>query len=418
MMRDSAWTRATACVRGAALAFSVCVLCSAVPASAGSAPVFRHGINITRLFDSATGRKVPGLAAIYAPWTHEISQGQLQSLRAAGFDFIRLPVDPGPLLSADPDRRREAFDQISDFLAAAMQAGLAVIVDLHPLPQSRNWSPVRILDAPDGPDFTRYMNLAEQFATRLSALRSNRVALELMNEPQRACIEQSGTDWSVFQSTLYSALRKTAPDLALIVTGGCDSSINGLADLNGWRTDDKNIFVMVHFYEPFVFTHQGAAWSPYAKYLAGVRYPARTGDRDATEGATKAWIARLGLNGSASDTAWDRAQHELEAFFATPFTQAALSERFDIAAQWADRMHIPRDHIIIGEFGVMSEGGGLGTSPEAMAARDEWLHDVASAAARRGFGWAVWGYHGAFGITSETPSRALDPDALRALFGH
>lgn len=416
-MRDTAWAHAAARLRGAALVFTFCALCGIAPASAGSTPVFRHGINITRLFDSATGRKVPGLSAIYAPWTREISQAQLQGLNAAGFDFIRLPVDPGPLLSAEPDRRREALDQISDFLAAATQAGLAVIVDLHPLPQSANWSPARILDAPDGPDFTRYTSLAQQFAARLSTLHSNRVALELMNEPQRACIKTSGTDWSVFQSRLYSALRKTAPDLALVVTGGCDSSIDGLADLNGWRPDDRNLFVMVHFYEPFVFTHQGALWSPYTKYLAGLRYPARNEDRDATDGATKAWIARLGLTAPASEAAMSQAQRELEEYFATPFTRATLSERFDIAAQWADGMHIPRDHIIVGEFGVMSEGGGLGTSPEAMAARDEWLHDVAFTAARHGFGWAVWGYHGAFGIVSETPSRTLDPGVLRALFG-
>ncbi len=401
-----------------ALAFAFYAVSCFTTAFAEGAPAFRHGINITRLFDTGTVHEGPGPTAIYAPWTHEISQQELQRLRAAGFDFIRLPIDPGLLLSAGPEQRRQALDQISDFLRAAMQTGFSVIVDLHPLPQNPNWSPSRIRDAPDGPNFTRYVGLALQLAAQLSAMPANRVALELMNEPQRTCIKTSGTDWSLFQHRLYSSLRKAAPELALVVTGGCNSSIDGLAGLNDIRPGDKNLFVMVHFYEPFIFTHQGAAWSPFARYLAGLRYPVRENDRGGTEAATMAWIRRLGLNGAASDAAQMQAQRELQGYFATPYTRATLAARFDVVAQWADQMNIPRDHILIGEFGVMSEGGGLGTSPEAQAARDEWLHDVASVASRRGFGWAIWGYHGAFGIVSEDPARTLDPGVLHALFGH
>jgi hypothetical protein len=66
----------------------------------------------------------------------------------------------------------------------------------------------------------------------------------------------------------------------------------------------------------------------------------------------------------------------------------------------------------------MNEGGGLGMSSADRAARAAWLHDVASVAAARGFGWAVWGYHGGFGIVSNDPSRTLDPDVVSALFGN
>ena len=416
MMRGVIVLRAVSRVTAAVLVYAVCT--SAAMASGGdeSLSPFRHGINITRLFDSATGGKLPGATTIFAPWTREVSPAELQRLRAAGFDFIRLPVDPGLLLSADAGQRQQALGEVSDFLATAMHTGFAVIVDLHPLPQNRNWSPSRIRDAPDGPNFTRYVALAVQFATQLSTLHSNRVALELMNEPQRACVKTASTDWSVFQARLYSALRQAAPQLALVVTGGCNSSINGLVDLNGIQAGDKNLFVMVHFYEPFAFTHQGAVWSPFVKYLAGLRYPVRDEDRDAVATKTKERIARLGLSSSASDAAWGQADSQLRGYFATPYTQATIAKRFDIVAQWADQMKIPRDHIVIGEFGVLNEGGGLGTSPEAEAARDQWLHDVASAASQRGFGWAVWGYHGAFGIVSEDPSRTLDRGVLRALF--
>ena len=92
--------------------------------------------------------------------------------------------------------------------------------------------------------------------------------------------------------------------------------------------------------------------------------------------------------------------------------------RFDIVARWADSMDISRSRVLVGEFGVMDEGGSLGTSPEALAARDVWLHDVSSIASSRGFGWAVWGYHGEFGIVSDNSARILDPGINTALFGN
>ena len=65
----------------------------------------------------------------------------------------------------------------------------------------------------------------------------------------------------------------------------------------------------------------------------------------------------------------------------------------------------------------MSEGGGLGTGAQGAQSRAQWLHDVSHAAASYGFGWAVWGYHGGFGIVSDNVARELDPDVMRALFG-
>ena len=63
---------------------------SAATTAAHAASPFHQGINITRLFDSAQKNSTE----IFAPWTHELSPAELSRLRAAGFDFIRLPVDP------------------------------------------------------------------------------------------------------------------------------------------------------------------------------------------------------------------------------------------------------------------------------------------------------------------------------------
>ena len=402
-IESRAWRHA---IRGALAA----LLFVAGPAHAAPDSVFRHGINITRLFDAPprTGN------ASFAPWTAEVSPAELKRLRAAGFDFIRLPVDPAFFLDADEASASRGFDQVFDFLHAALADGFAVVVDLHPRPGAKTWSPRGILDSPDGPNFTRYTQFAAAFAARLEALNTNRLALELMNEPQSPCLQTNGTDWTVFQARLLNRIRASAPSLALVATGGCFSSVDGLSRLD--PHGDPNLYVMIHYYEPFQFTHQGAPWSPYSRYVAGLRYPVRGEDRGEAEEASRALVNRASSAAANPDAAATQSENQLNSYFSHPLDAGAISQRFDLAAAWADSAGLPRSHIIIGEFGVMNEGGGLGTGVADRAARAQWLHDVALASAAHGFGWAVWGYHGAFGIVSNDPSRTLDSDVITALF--
>ncbi|MDE1985071.1 MAG: cellulase family glycosylhydrolase [Alphaproteobacteria bacterium] len=397
--------------------FAVISTATCAPAPAHTAPRFQRGINITRLFDAPIIRDGTYADPVFLPWTHELSQNELTQLRDTGFNFIRLPVDPGPFITMDNASRAKALSLLSDFLNAAMQSGFAVIVDLHPR-LATPWSPAAILDAPDGPHFAQYEQFAEQLAHYLQTKNTSQLALELMNEPQSSCVRTNGADWTVFQSKLYADIRATVRKLPLVVTGGCYSSVDGLSNLNLQAFPDRNLYVMVHFYDPFDFTHQGASWSPYTRYIAGLRYPVRQQDEASAEAATQAWISHLGLIGAAYDTAVSQADGQLRSYFSIPYDRSIIDHRFDIAARWADSMRLSHSRIIVGEFGVMNEGGGLGSDGADVAARADWLHDVSSSADAHGFGWAVWGYHGAFGIVSDDPARTLDSSVTAALFKH
>ena len=68
--------------------------------------VFHHGINIKRLFDlsEAAARRLCRSAIRTLDPRSNFSMAELKRLRNAGFDFIRLPIDPGPFLALDDGR--------------------------------------------------------------------------------------------------------------------------------------------------------------------------------------------------------------------------------------------------------------------------------------------------------------------------
>ena len=114
-------------------------------------------------------------------------------------------------------------------------------------------------------------------AARLGTLDPARVAFEPLNEPPQSC---GAADWTVMQSELLRTARLAAPDLTLVATGACGSMIAGLEALDPARIGDPNIIYTFHFYEPYVFSHQGAPWmsgEPIYRYLNAVPWPASAG---------------------------------------------------------------------------------------------------------------------------------------------
>lgn len=77
--------------------------------------------------------------------------------------------------------------------------------------------------------------------------------LELYNEPT--------TDMDIWKSTattLVRELRKEDPERIFIIGGANYNGINELLNMGKLSTDDGKIFYTLHFYEPYIFTHQGA----------------------------------------------------------------------------------------------------------------------------------------------------------------
>lgn len=406
---------------GSAIFAFVCVL--GMPQSRADdstvSPLFRRGINIHHTLNwaaaDANGRY---LYPPFAAGRYALPDGDLAVLKQAGFDFIRLTVDPGPFLQATGGADRDAADAaLIDRITRIRRQGLSVIVDLHPVSQVMEFAPHRYVSSDDPAFIARYADYLKQTAAQLQVLHDPRVALELLNEPATRSAAAAPA-WQKIVEMYYDAARSAAPDLNIVVSGGLASFWSGLVDLDPTRLKGPNTYFTFHNYWPSAFTHQGegARWRQLP--LANVHYPLGVSIPPDTATATRARIAQLFPN--PDDRA--RAEKESFAFLSKQIFEGLryaleggyLRNLFDAVSGWADTHGIPRDRIVLGEFGATigaSSDGGV----SIQADRLRWITEMCRRAEAAGFAWAYWAYKGNTRMSLLNTDNRLDASTLEAL---
>jgi endoglucanase len=332
-------------------------------------------------------------------------------LHRIGFDHMRVPLDVGPLMQGDEKEQRDILDRLAAVISAINAHGLNVLVTLFP-PSLQHELPQTYLDGLDGPKFAAYAAAVERVAVALSG--SKAVALEPMNEPQSQCRVYFGTDWTAYQQVMVERIRRIAPQLPLFLTGGCWSNIEGIVALDDDLLHDRRNFVSVHFYYPFLFTHQGATWSePYLAGAIGVPYPAAAGNVDDAMAMTAARFQTLALPpGVDRDAA--RAKAEIGKYFDAAQGPAQIEQWMNEVADWQRREGVDSSQIVFTEFGAMKET--VGGAQIDRASRARWLRDTAASIAGHGWGWTAYVLRDdPFGLYVKESDRNPDPELMRAL---
>ena len=384
-----------------------------------AAPSFRRGATLVEFFEfpATVGE---GAAKTYAVPAFANSRAVLRlfdfdELHRIGFDHMRVPLDVGPLMAGSEQERQQILDQLLALIAEINRHGLAVLVTLFP-PSLQHELPETYLDGLDGPKFRAYSAVVERVASALAGAHSGGIALEPMNEPQSQCRVRFGADWSVYQDIMIERIRRISAQLPLFLTGGCWSNIEGLVDLDTDLLHDPHNFVSVHFYYPFLFTHQGATWSmPYLAGTIGVPYPAASGSLDATLSLTRARFKTLQMaQGADRDAAQAKAEDEIRRYFRDEQGPAQIEGWMNRVAQWQRRQQVASDQIVFTEFGAMKET--IDGVQFDRTSRARWLRDASAAMERHGWGWTVYVLRDdPFGLYADRSDRLPDPDLLRAL---
>jgi endoglucanase len=310
-----------------------------------------------------------------------ITAEDIALIKSMGFDHVRLSVDPQPMMvSHRPEEiPAEYLGYLDTAVKMILDHGLAVVIDLHPN------SELKARLAKDDDFVQEFADFWRTLARHYSTWDAERVFFEILNEPEMS----DRYRWSGVQAKLASAIREGAPRHTMIAAGARWSDDDDLVFIEPLR--DANIIYTFHFYEPHIFTHQGATWSSYPWHWVKVlRYPSSPESAAKVAANVPDAVDRLALIRYGADH-WDAARIDAE------ITQVA---------EWAQQRGVP---VVCNEFGVYRDY----VDPQDRAA---WIHDVRTSLERRGMGWTMWDYSGSFGVVTKKDGRNVpDEVTVRAL---
>ena len=402
---------------------TVCAAMTVTAAHAVDAAIFQRGIGVHRPLNWASVSPLDGSLYAWPPFAtaeHYVSDELIAAVHAAGFDSVRLTVDPGPFLQMTGERR-DALDTILRTTIQRFRArNLSVIVNFHSNSQVAQYRPETIFVDAERPLFAAYVSVVSQTAGLLANMNDPSVALEPVNEPPAGYDTVTAARWQMMMEALYRAARREAPRLTLVVTGAQGGSWRGLALLDPAPFRDDNVLFSFHYYEPHLFTHQGVESSePQERFWRDVQalpYPVIKEEESA---AIRVVQDRISADPAFSAADKIRQSIAAKVAIATYFREGWDAKVIDVAfngvAAWASRNNIDPHRILLGEFGATRNNPA--SSPAGDPARATWLLDVRCAAERRKFRWSIWELNGSGGmaIVDRANESRLDRTTLDAL---
>jgi endoglucanase len=349
------------------------------------ANILKKGINVPFWFsyDKKAEDK-----SIHATTTPYLVDKDFAYLRKAGIQYIRLPLDINYFLDeGSPDllRHRE-FEKMDSAIAEIIKQGFAVMIDVHTTTTLVDTNYSRRLEY-DKPFRKTYAMFWQVMAANLKKHNPDQIFFEVLNEP---VFLKRENEWRDITTSVVKSIHEVAPMHTVIVSATDYSRPKALATSRPLQ--DKNVIYNFHFYEPFEFTHQGAAWSvPNISQYSNIPYPA-------TVAAVQKYMSGL----------TPAAQYQLNEYGKAGWGANKIEKMIDPAFRWAKANNVK---IICNEFGIYKPFANR-------AMRNQWLFDVRTALEKRNIGWAIWSYDREFGLidrTSVGDEPQSDPNMLKAL---
>jgi endoglucanase len=310
---------------------------------------FSRGVNFTEWFEAFSAEGIV--------FTKYVEQ-DFADAKSLGVDIIRLPIrmhnmaGPGPDYKINPMLFR-FLDKAVDW---AEKHEIYIIIDNHSFDPAKDTA-----NDIDKILLPVWAQMAQHYSKR-----GDYVLYEVLNEPHGI----SDGRWGEIQGMVIDTIRKYDTKHTIIVGGGDFNSIGKLQAIPEYK--DTNLIYTFHFYDPFMFTHQGASWSPPMEYLAGVPFPYNA--------------ARMPKLHSKLRGTW--IESNLRNDYKKESDVAFMRKTLDRVVEFSNGRDVP---VFCGEFGVYDL-----VSPEAD--RVLWYEVVTDMLSRRNISRTSWDYFGSFGI--------------------
>ncbi len=328
--------------------FILCFLMQTFCLDAQETP-FEKGVNLASWFQTSSVRQVQ-----FSKYTRT----DFEQIKSLGGDVVRIPVDLHGMTSGAPDYVPDPlflrfFDEIIDW-AEALE--MYVILDNHTFDPSGSTVPAieEILNKV-------WPQMAAHFKDR-----SEFLIYEIKNEPNG--INES--TWNAIQGRIIEAIRAVDDKHTIMVGAANWNSFHSLEGMPEY--EDDNLIYTFHFYDPFVFTHQGASWvNPTMEPLVGVPFPYDADKMPALPSVlNNTWVGS-NFNSYSQDG-----------------TAEKVKELIDIAVRFREERNVP---IYCGEFGVYIPNS-------ENEDRVRWYQVVSDYLDENNISWTTWDYIGGFGI--------------------
>lgn len=270
-------------------------------------------------------------------WGVTVKEEFFKLIKEKGFNSVRIPVKwSGHAQTTAPYTiNADFFKRVDAVIGQALSRGLAVVLDMHHYDEMMDQT---------AENKDRFISLWRQISDHYVDYPAE-LFFEVLNEPNGNLTPEI---WNEYLKEAITAIREKNPYRTLVV-GGPDwnsiSSINSLVI----PAAEKNVIATVHYYDPFIFTHQGAEW------VFG----------------SDLWLG----------TTWNTTEAE----------KKAVTDDFEKLLSWSKRNDRP---IYIGEFGAYSKAD--------IESRAKWTYYISRQAELRGFSWSYWEFCSGFGAYDQS----------------
>ncbi len=351
------------------IAFVICFFafaCKKNNTTTSAAPAtdaLKKGINLSNWFNDYSDP---------SQFSNRFSVNTLQLIKASGFTYVRLPVGSSILFnSADPSQLNSSnLAQVDAAITKCISAGLAVTLNIHP-----GTNQTDSLLANDPSFVTKVAAYWKALASYFKKYDSTEIFFEVYNEPHASAgglTAQAYSWWGPVQEILIQSIRQATSSHYIIAGGEGWNSISGLLQLTPYN--DNKIVYNFHFYDPFLFTHQGASWAGWQPAIdaANVPYP-----------SSPAAVAPL-ITAAGNNT---ELKNALQWYGNQQYNIDSLDAWIKKAYNWGQQYHVK---IIANEFGSYK--------PNApVQSRLNWIKDVRTVFEKYNIGWAMWEADEGFG---------------------
>jgi endoglucanase len=307
--------------------------------------------------------------------TDGIKPADLQLLKTLGFKSIRLPV-----AFKNFEKNNIPFEEVLARIDKAWKLcrkyGFKMVIDYHYGDLGDNNFTTSTNDV---------INTWTIIAQKYRNVAEDDLFFELYNEPPPI----NPSVWKDAAYNMVTAIRKIDSKRTLLVGA---SNYNSIYELSRFvRLPDENIIYTFHFYEPFLFTHQGATWVGDQMATTGVGFP-YSGEKFPP------------LNQKAKGTAGEANYNK----YHLDGNEGSIKDKLQIVKNWGDKYAVP---ILCGEYGSYDKYADADS-------RCHYTKTVRKYLKQLGIPGILWDYNSNFSIFNGEPSMEHLSDCMRDAIGY